>query len=434
MERKRHLTGKATSSGESRRSGDADPQVATTEPYLNARSLGLFAFVCGLSVANIYCAQPLLPAIGSDLAIAPASLGLIVTVAQIGYGLGLLLVVPLGDLIDRRRLIITQLTISGVALSLASRAPTAPVLFACIFVVGLMAVVIQVLVALTADLAAPAQQGRAVGAVTSGIVVGILLARFVAGFVADLGGWRAVYMTSAVLTFSMAGLLCRTLPRQKIQPGEASYLSLLLSVGSLFRRQPVLRIRACLALLTFATFSALWTSLALLLSAPPYAMSQTQSGLFALAGVAGALGAARAGRWADQGRGDSISGWALLLMSAAWVLIGSMNWSLWVLVAGIVALDFAVQAVHVTSQSMIFSVEPNSRSRAVAGYMVFYSVGSAGGAIASTAVYSVAGWLGVCGLGVGLSALALVFWTATRGLADGPNAAPKCPAEWRQRK
>ena len=387
-----------------------------TSPALPWHVILLFAAACGLSVANVYSSHPLLDAMARDLAIDTSAVGGVVTVTQVGYALGLVFIVPLGDLLDRRRLVVGQALLSALALTAVGLAPTAAVLLVGLAVVGLLAVVVQVLVAFAATLAAPAERGRVVGTVTSGVVVGILLARFAAGLLADLGGWRSVYLTSAGLTLVTAGLLSRTLPRLAADPATRSYPALIRSVAALFRDEPLLRVRGVLALLIFAAFNVLWAPLVLPLTAPPFSLSHTGVGLFGLAGMAGALGASKAGRLADLGLGQRTTGLALGLMLAAWLPIALLYVSLWVLAAGVVVLDFAIQAVHVTSQSLLLAARPEARSRLVGGYMVFYSVGSAAGAIASTAVYADAGWPGVCGLGAAISLAALVFWWATRGV------------------
>jgi predicted MFS family arabinose efflux permease len=383
----------------------------------------LFSLACSLSVANIYFAHPLLDAMARDFSISPTVIGMVVTTTQIGYALGLLFIVPLGDLWDRRRLVLGQMLLSALALVMVGLAPTVPILLAGMAAVGLLAVVIQVLVAFAATLAPPAEQGSVVGTVTSGVVIGILLARFAAGVLADLGGWRLVYLSAAGLMLIMVGLLFQALPRDQKQAINASYPELLGSLAALLWREPILRVRAGLAFLIFAALNVLWTPLVLPLGAPPLSLSHAAIGLFGLAGVAGALAAARAGRLADRGLGQWTTGIALLLMLVAWIPIGLLHVSLIALAIGVVMLDLGIQAVHVTSQSLIFAVRPEARSRLVGGYMVFYSLGSAGGAIGSTAVYSLAGWIGVCLLGAAVSAAALLFWAATRvaGGVPGPS-------------
>lgn len=375
----------------------------------------IFAVACGLSVANIYFAHPLLDAIARDFPIDPASVGIVVTVTQIGYALGLFFIVPLGDLFDRRKLVATQAVLSALALAVVGLSPSAAVLLASLAAVGLLAVVVQVLVAYAADLAAPAERGRAVGTVTSGVITGILLARFVSGLVADFAGWRSVYLVSAVLTLVMAAVLLHVLPRKEAVRPRTSYARLLASVLRLFVEEPLLRVRAVLAMLIFASFNVLWAPLVQPLAAPPFSLSHTEIGLFGLAGVAGALGARWTGTLVDRGKGQLVTGISLLLMAAAWLPIAFMGTSLWLLVLGIVMLDLAIQAVHVTNQSLIFARRPDARSRLVGGYMVFYSLGSALGSIASTMTYGAWGWTGVCllGAGIGIGLVALAFWAAT---------------------
>lgn len=371
----------------------------------------LFAIACGLSVANIYFAQPLLDAMAHDFGIDPAAIGIVVTLTQAGYAVGLMLIVPLGDLWDRRRLIVGQTMLSAIALVVVGTASNAAMLLGGMVLVGFLAVVVQVLVAFAATLAAPAERGRAIGTVTSGVVSGILLARFVSGTLADIGGWRTVYLVSAALMLVMAALLARVLPRQQPKAiAGSSYVQLLRSTAALFVQEPILRERALFALLIFANLNVFWTSVVLPLSAPPLSLSHTMIGLLGIAGVAGALAARNAGRLADLGWAQRTTGLSLMLMLAAWVPIACLHTSLWLLVAGVLMLDLALQAVHVTNQSLIVAARPEAASRLVGGYMVFYSVGSAAGAIASTIVYAMAGWIGVCALGATISAGALLFW------------------------
>jgi len=373
----------------------------------------LFAIACGLAVGNVYYAQPLLDAMADAFAMSPATIGIVITLTQIGYGIGLVLLVPLGDLLNRRRLIVTQTLLSAAALLVIALAPSSAWLLLGMTLTGLLAVVTQVLVAYAATLAIPAQRGRVVGVVTSGIVVGILLARTIAGVMADLAGWRAIYLLSAGLTLLMALLLLRVLPRDEAAQPASRYGALIASVFSLFRQEPVLRQRAILALLTFASAMVLWTPMVLPLAAPPLSLSHSEIGLFGLAGAAGALAAARAGHLADRGLGQWVSGLSLLLMLASWLPIALTQSSLWALLLGVITLDLGLQAVHVTSQSMIYSVRPEAQSRLTAGYMLFYSIGSALGSITSTAMYAWAGWTGVCLLGAVINAVALSYWWLT---------------------
>ncbi|QCO06065.1 MFS transporter [Azospirillum argentinense] len=382
----------------------------------------IFAVAAGLSVANIYYAQPLLDAIARDFGISPAAIGLVVTLTQVGYALGLIFIVPLGDLLDRRRLVIGQGLLSIIALIAVATAKTEGVLFTGLAAMGLLAVVVQVLVAFAATLATPAERGRAVGTVTSGVVIGILGARFVAGLLADLGGWRAVYLTSAILMAAMVGLLTRVLPRTPLPGSTDSYAETLRSIPALFLRDRVLLTRGLLALLIFATFSTFWTSLVLPLSTAPFHYSHTQIGLVGLVGLAGAAAATGAGRLADRGLGEWTTALSLTLLLLSWGLIAFLPSSIPLLLIGVVLLDLAVQAVHVTNQSIIVARHPTARSRLIGGYMVFYSVGSAMGASAATMAYAHAGWHGVSMLGAAFSAAAMLTWAGARHLPVGGEA------------
>lgn len=373
----------------------------------------LFAVVCGMSVANIYFAQPLLDHLSREFGIDYSTIGILITITQIFYAVGLLLLVPLGDLLNQRCLIIGQMLLSVVALIIVGTASSSTVLFVGMASVGLLAVVTQTLVAFAATMAAPAERGRVVGMVTSGIVIGILLARSISGILTDLAGWRSVYLFSAALMLCMVCTLFRVLPNVEREVKTLSYAQLLSSVFMLFVQERVLRIRAILALLIFTAFSILWTSVVLPLSAPPLSLSHTAIGAFGLAGIVGALVAARAGKLADQGHGQRTTGIALLLLLISWWFISFTEQSLLALVIGIVLLDLAVQAVHVTNQSIILTLRMEARSRLTAGYMVFYSIGSATGSIASTQIYSHYGWNGVCWLGASVSAVAFLFWAVT---------------------
>lgn len=384
------------------------------QPSMSHALVLLFATACGMSVANIYFAQPLLDQLSNEFGINHSIIGVVITITQIFYGLGLLLLVPLGDLLNQRRLIVGQMLLSTTAMVIVGTASSSMVLFAGMALVGLLAVVTQTLVAFAATIASPTERGRVVGIVTSGIVIGILLARTFAGILTDVAGWRSVYLFSAALMLLMVFMFIKMSPNVEREVKSLSYPQLIRSVLALFIQERTLRVRSVLAMLIFADFSILWTSLVLPLSTPPIALSHSAIGAFGLVGVAGALAAARAGKLADQGYGQRTTGIALALLLISWLFISYIEQSLIALVIGIVLLDLAVQAIHVTNQTMILPLHTEARSRLTAGYMVFYSIGSAGGSIASTQIYVHFGWGGVSLLGASVSAFALLFWAMTR--------------------
>ncbi|MGC0940456.1 MFS transporter [Pantoea agglomerans] len=393
------------------RDPEADSPPAAI-PVLSSRMIFLFSLTSALAVANVYSAQPLLESIAASLQVSPGTIGTVVTATQSGYTLGLIFLVPLGDCVNRKKLVITQLLLSVLALIIAAVAPDLMTLLCAMLLVGLMAVVTQLMVAWAAMLASPEQRGQVVGSVTSGIVIGILLARFVSGMIADLAGWRAVYLTAACLLLLISLILAKVLPATAGQTQRTSYPHLLLSVFRLFLTEPQLRRRGILALLIFAAFSMLWSSMVLPLTA--LSLSHTQTGMFGLAGLAGALAASRAGAWADLGLGQRATGLALALLTFSWLPIAALQTSLLWLIFGVILLDFAVQTVHVINQSLIVAARPEAASRLVGAYMCFYSLGSALGAIAATQLYTHWGWQAVCYAGAAVSASAFLCWSGVR--------------------
>lgn len=398
---------------------DQDPQPeARSQALASSRMprplVALFACACGLSVANVYYAQPLLDALAADFAISHAAVGGIITGTQVGSALALLLLVPLGDQMDRRRLMLAQIGALMLGLAGVGLAQTPAAMLAGMVAIGLLGTAMtQGLIAYAATASLPAERGRVVGAAQGGVVVGLLLARLLAGIIADLAGWRWVYFSSALAMTALAALLWRVLPAQRPSARPLPYVKLILSMFTLLRQERVLQIRGVIALLMFAAFNIFWSALVFPLTAPPYGLSHTAIGAFGLVGVAGALAAARAGHWADRGLSQWTSGLALTLLIFSWLPLWFTTSSLWWLVIGIVSLDLGGQAIHVTNQSMIFSTQPHAHSRLVGCYMLFYSTGSGLGAIASTTVHAAFGWPGVCLLGAGVSLLALIFWAVT---------------------
>lgn len=377
----------------------------------------LFAVASGMSVANVYYAQPLLDALAREFSISYAAIGGIVTATQVGCALALLLLVPLGDIVERRTLMLIQLMALVAALAVVSLASTTWMLLAGMLSVGLLGTAMaQGLIACAASASDEHERGRVVGAAQSGVFIGLLLARVFSGVVSDLAGWRAVYGLSAILMLLLLPLLWQRLPRFGASGERTSWLLLIASMLKLLLTDRVLQIRGMLALLMFAAFTIFWSAMVLPLSAPPYRFSHTVIGLFALAGVAGALAASRAGWAADRGYAQRTSFIALLLLVLAWWPLSWLEYSIPLLLSGIVLLDLGGQALHVTNQSLILRAAPALHGRLVALYMLFYAVGSGTGATLTTATYAHSGWQGVCWLGALVSLLALIIWALTRHL------------------
>ncbi|EAA2983762.1 MFS transporter [Salmonella enterica] len=369
----------------------------------------LMSVATGLAVASNYYAQPLLDTIAHHFSLSASSAGFIVTAAQLGYAAGLLFLVPLGDMFERRMLIVsmTLLAAGGMLITASSQSLSMMILGTAL--TGLFSVVAQILVPLAATLATPETRGKVVGTIMSGLLLGILLARTVAGLLANLGGWRTVFWVASALMALMAVALWRGLPKLKSDT-HLNYPQLLGSVFSLFIHDKLLRTRALLGCLTFANFSILWTSMAFLLAAPPFSYSEGMIGLFGLAGAAGALGARPAGGFADKGKSHLTTTVGLLLLLLSWLAIWLGHTSVLALIIGILILDLTVQGVHITNQTVIYRLHPDARNRLTAGYMTSYFIGGAAGSLISASAWQHAGWAGVCLAGVTVALLNLLVW------------------------
>jgi len=388
--------------------------MAPSSPALSRRLLLLFALASGLSVANVYYAQPLLDALSQDFRINQSAVGGVVTATQLGCALALLFLVPLGDKVARKKL--TGLQLSGLicALVTVGLARTSCTLLAGMLAVGLLGTAMtQGLIAYAASVASESERGRVVGAAQTGVFIGLLLSRVFSGAISDVTGWRGVYFCAALMMLLLAWPLWRGLPAVPVSSNGLSYARLLASMWSLLRHDKVLQVRGVLAMLMFASFNIFWSALVLPLSASPYHFSHTAIGSFGLVGVIGALAASRAGRWADKGHAQRNSAAALSLLLLAWWPLSLMDGSLWALVAGIILLDLGGQALHVTNQSLILRRSPEAHGRLIGIYMLFYAVGSGLGALSTTVVYAAHGWRGVCLLGAAVSFSALLFWMIT---------------------
>lgn len=369
----------------------------------------IMAVACGVSVANMFWAQPLLDTIAKAFGTGTTTAGLIVTFTQIGYTLGLIFIVPLGDLLERKRLIVSISLLISASLVIAAIAPSIHFFIAASLAVGVSSVVVQILVPFAATLADDHERGKVVGEVMSGTLLGILFARTLAGFISDLAGWRAVFGFAAFMVLGITLVLAKFLPNYKLSM-NISYPRLLLSIGHLVKAEKILRIRSVYGALVFADFSVLWTSLTFLLAGPPYRFSDSIIGLFGLVGAAGAIAANIAGRLADKGLSNKTTIVLLGFNLLAFFLMLFGTAHLIPIVAGILILDAGVQGIHITNQSEIYRLQPEARSRLTTAYMTSYFAGGATGSASSAAIYSSHGWEGVCLLGIGYAAVAILFW------------------------
>ena len=397
---------------------------------LSPRMVMLFAVACGMAVANIYYIHPLLTGIAGTFNVSSGTTSVVVTVQQVAYVAGLALLVPLGDVRDRRRLAVTLLTLAALAEVVMAAAPTVQVLAAATALLALCTVVAPILVPFAATLAAPEERGRVSGKVISGLLMGVLLARTGGGLVAQWGGgWRTVFAVAAAMMLLLALTLRRALPH--LPPAaQLTYPALLRSVGSILREEPALQLRCAYGILSFAGFNALWTSIAFLLAGPPYSYSEGVIGLFGLAGVAGAYAARVAGPLADRGKDYPATGALFAAILLGWVLM-AVNGGHWLapLLLGVLVLDFGVQGLQVTNLSVIYRRRPEARSRMTTAYMTIYFLGGALGSAVSGAAYQARGWVAVCLAGMGFAALALAMWAAEGALRRRARARRPAPGE-----
>lgn len=388
--------------------------TTATPTILPPTTLLLMATACGLCAGANYFNQPLLHSIAQDLRISEAQASSTVTMAQVSYGLGLLFLVPLGDMLERRRLVLVLMLLAacGMLASGASGLAGSFALLACgTLMAGVFSVAAQVLVPMAATFAAPGSSGRAVGLVMSGLLIGILASRSVAGILSELGGWSTVYWVGAACTALMAVLLARALP--KAAPTAAvGYGAVMRSLAALIGRYPRLRSRALIGGLGFATLSVLFSTMALLLAGPQFGLSDMEIGLIGIAGIAGALMANVAGRMADKGLEQRTTLAGALLMLLGWLALWLGSASLWWFLIGMLIADGALQALHISNQNVIYALAPQARSRINAVYMTAYFIGASLGSALGTWAWLHHGWNGTSAMGgaLGLATLAVVGW------------------------
>ncbi|MFC4703847.1 MFS transporter [Paraburkholderia caffeinitolerans] len=388
----------------------------------------LFAIACGVIVANVYYAQPLLATIAAAFGRPVSDLGYLVTLTQLGYAAGFVLIVPLGDVVDRRALVLRLLAVNVAALGIIVFSPNYLVFAAGCMLVGFTSCSTQILIPMAASLADPASRGRAVGVVMSGLLLGVLLARIVAGYVAYWAGWRAIFAIAIGASVAIAVVLAMVLPRNTqplthithITPvtpvTPVRYARLLASLAQLMRHEPLLVLRSVYGALAFACFSVVWTGLTFVLSRAPYGYDDAQIGLFGIVGVIGALAAHPAGRLVDLGHENKATGAFAATLLISFALLAGGGASLPLLIVGTLLLDVGVQGLHIANQSVIFEIDATARSRIMTAYLASYFLGGALGSSAAGAAYAAEGWLGVCAAGGALAGTALLVWIGAQSV------------------
>ncbi len=356
----------------------------------------IMSIACGVAVANLYYIQPLLASMAHDFNVSASQIGSIATLGQIGYTIGLLLIVPLGDKFNQRSLIVFMMVAATISLVIIGFAPTMPLLGIASLLVGLTTAVVQLIIPYAASLAPDGERGHVVGSVMTGLLIGILAARTVSGFVGANLGWRDMYWIAAGLMVVQAVLLRALLPNDTAKKGEMSYLSLLRSLWNLLETEAVLRETSMFGALTFASFSAFWVTLSFLLETPPYHFGSEVAGLFGLVGISGALAASFVGKVADRRDPRFANGIAIGITLLSFLVMWLTGQWLLGLIIGVILLDLGTQGNQVTNQARVYSLNPLARSRLNTVYMVSYFVGGSLGSLLGTAGWSIAKWNGVC--------------------------------------
>ncbi|MCF0095412.1 putative transporter [Micromonospora sp. MH99] len=373
----------------------------------------LLALAAGAAIANLYWAQPLLNVIAGDLRASTATAGWLVTATQTGYAVGVLLLVPLGDALDRRRFVPVLLVASAAALLLCALAPSFDVLLLALTVLGVTTVSGQVLTPLAGDLAGDAHRGRIVGVVGSGTLSGILASRTISGFVAGTAGWRTTFALAAAVAVLLAVLLYRAIPPLAPRT-RMPYPQLIASVGAVVRRERAARWTLALAATGFAAFSLFWTALTFLLSGPPFRYPVAVIGMFGLAGLAGVLSSLRGGRLHDSGWSLPATGMAWTLALGAFVVAAFASRSVALLIVAIVMIDVALQTQALLNRARLFALSDEARSRLNTALASGNFVGAAIGSAAATTLWSAGGWTAVMIAGMGLCCFALAVWALGR--------------------
>jgi predicted MFS family arabinose efflux permease len=392
--------------------------VIANQRLLTPSLILTMAVASGVAVANAYYNQPMLAEMARTFGSSPHEIGLVATATQIGYGVGMPIFLPLGDLVERRRLIVALFLAVGGALAGAALATNLRWLVGASFLIGVTTVIAQIMIPAATDLARPAEQGRVIGKIMTGVLLGILLARTVSGTLSQYFGWRSMFWMAAVLAWIFAGVLRFVLPPMPAHR-KTTYGALIRSLWTFVQEHPELRQVSLIAGMFFAAFSAFWTTLVFLLETPPYHLGSQAAGLFGLVGAISALVAPAAGHLSDKRGSAYVITLATLGMLLAFAIFWALPYSLWALVAGVIVLDAAVQGAQVANQSSVFALRPDARSRINTIYMLCYFGGASLGSFVGSWAWGRWHWAGVC-----VAAIGFIVVAGLTVIARDPYRAP----------
>lgn len=401
------------------------PRSRMTEPsHTNGMSplmTLLFGVAAGVAVGNLYWAQPLLVQIAEAFQVSATAAGALITATQIGYAIGVLLLVPLGDTLNRRRFIPLVMAASALALLLAGIAPSFSTLIASFALIGLTTVAGQILVPLAGDLARAEERGRVVGSIASGVLMGILLSRTISGLLAHALGWQSIYFGAAAVTLALAAILAVKLPEDRPRIA-VRYGQLLVSVAAVVSRHRAVQITLLISACVFSVFTMFWTGITFLLSSPAFGFTVAQVGMVGLVGLAGALAARRAGKLHDRGWSIPVTGAALslVLVSLGIALAGSR--SIHLVLLAVLLIDIAIHAINVLNQTRLFSIDPASRSRLNTAFVFCNFVGGAVGSALTGVLWEAGNWpLVIAGQAL-ITLIAFTAWLFGRATLSASTA------------
>lgn len=376
---------------------------------LNSRCIAVFAITAGVMMANLYYVQPLLAIVAATFGRETTTAGYLVTFTQAGYALGVFLVVPMGDVLDRRKMLSLMLVVNAGALIVAALSASFAIFATACLIIGITSSAAMVVISYVAVRATDTERGARVGQVMTGLILGILLARTISGLIGHFWGWRSMYLIAAGIVITLLFALRAAMVREQMR-GPLHYFQLLLSVIDLVKSEPQLRLRSFYSMLGLGTFSVLWTGLTFLLSGTPYHYSEATIGLFGLVGAAGAASANLAGRLGDRGHSRSMTALLATILLLSWGMLALGQRSVGWIVAGAFFLDVGMQGLQVTHQTVIYKLAPRARSRVTAIFTTSAFFGASMGSAIATKSFAVGGWMGLSMAGAALPAILLMVW------------------------
>jgi predicted MFS family arabinose efflux permease len=386
--------------------------VATHKPDLTNATLWVMTLTTGLVVANIYYNQPLLNDMANTFHVSNGKAGQVSMLTQIGYATGMLFVVPLADMMKRKRLMLIDFAFVIAALLLTALAPNIHILILSGFLLGATSIIPQLLIPMGAHLAKPHERGKKIGFMMSGLLIGILLSRTLSGFVGAHFGWRAMFYIAAAIMVVMWALIYFLLP--EVEPDyKGTYKTLMHSLVHLLKSEPKLQLASLRGALCFACFSAFWTTLVFLLK-QQFNQGSDVAGAFGLVGAFGAIAAGLMGRLSDKMDAYKLSTITLFLLLLSFIIFLFSANSIVGLILGVIIMDLGVQATHISNQAIIFSLNPAARNRINTIYMVSYFIGGSLGTFLATRVWGTYNWAGVCTIGITLSVITIIIHLLTR--------------------